>query len=156
MFATVRLHRLLPIAAALALAACAQTSQMVDAPMKAMKGTPTLYERLGGQPAINAVVDDFVANVAADQRINRFFANANVPRLKRLLAEQICAGAGGPCTYTGRDMKMTHAGMSVGDQDFNALVEDLIKSLDKYKVPTKEQQELLALLGPMRKDIVTR
>lgn len=149
MISTLRFHRLLPLVGVLALAACAS-----QAPTTAQ--STSLYERLGGQPAINAVVDDFVANVAADQRINRFFANANVPRLKRLLAEQICAGAGGPCTYTGRDMKMTHAGMGVGDQDFNALVEDLIKSLDKYKVPTKEQQELLALLGPMRKDIVTR
>ncbi len=150
MFATARFHRLLPIAGALALTAC------FTQPPPTHTSAPTLYERLGGQPAINAVVDDFVANVAADQRINRFFANANVPRLKRLLAEQICAGAGGPCTYTGQNMKTVHAGMGVGDQDFNALVEDLIKSLDKYKVPTKEQQELLALLGPMRKDIVTR
>lgn len=150
MFASVRFHRLLPIAGALMLTAC-----FTQSPPTHTKA-PTLYERLGGQPAINAVVDDFVANVAADKRINRFFANADVPRLKRLLGEQICAGAGGPCTYTGQDMKTAHAGMGVGDQDFNALVEDLVKSLDKYKVPTKEQQELLALLGPMRKDIVTR
>jgi len=63
----------------------------------------TLYERLGGPDAIVAVVDDFVANVAADQRINGFFAKTDIPRLKRLLVEQICAGTGGPCT--GRDMK---------------------------------------------------
>ena len=94
--------------------------------------------------------------VAADKRINVFFAQSNIPRLKRLLAEQICAGAGGPCAYTGRDMKTAHAGMGINDPQFNALVEDLVKSLDKYKVPAKEQQELLALLGPMRKDIVTR
>ena len=156
MFATVRLHRLLPIAAALALAACAQTSQMVDAPMKAMKGTPTLYDRLGGQPAIDAVVDDFVANVAADKRINKFFANSNIPKLKRLLGEQICAGTGGPCTYTGRDMKTTHARMGVTERHFNALVEDLVMSLDKHKVPQEEQQELLGVLGPMKSDIVTR
>ena len=156
MLATVHLHRLLPVAAALALVACTQTSQMVDAPMKAMKGTPTLDDRLGGQPAIVAVVDDVVANVAADKRINKFFANANIPRLKRLLGEQICAGAGGPCTYTGRDMKTTHANMGVTERHFNALVEDLVISLDKHKVPQKEQQELLGLLGPMKADIVTR
>lgn len=150
MFATVRFHRLLPIAGALVLTACFTQSPPTHTT------APTLYERLGGQPAINAVVDDFVANVAADKRINRFFANADVPRLKRLLGEQICAGAGGPCTYTGRDMKTAHTGMGVTDQHFDALVEDLVKSLDKYQVPTKEQQELLALLGPMRKDIVTR
>src|SRR5262245_63540215 len=65
----------------------------------------TLYERLGGRPAITAVVDDFVGNVARDRRINRFFANANAPRLKRLLVQQICQASGGPCVYTGRDMK---------------------------------------------------
>lgn len=149
MFAFARFHRLLPLVGALALAACTAHS---PTPAK----SSTLYERLGGQPAINAVVDDFVANVAADKRINVFFAQSNIPRLKRLLAEQICAGAGGPCAYIGRDMKTAHAGMGINDPQFNALVEDLVKSLDKYKVPAKEQQELLALLGPMRKDIVTR
>ncbi|MDG4595102.1 MAG: group 1 truncated hemoglobin [Candidatus Contendobacter sp.] len=144
----VRFQRLLPLVGVLALAACAAHS---PTPAKT-----TLYERLGGQPAINAVVDDFVANVAADKRINRFFANANIPRLKRLLGEQICAGAGGPCTYTGKDMKTAHVGMGITDAEFNALVEDLVKSLDKFKVPAKEQQELLAVLGPMRTDIVTR
>jgi hemoglobin len=114
----------------------------------------SLYERLGGQPAIVAVVDDFVGNVAADSRINAGFASADVPRLKRLLVEQICAGTGGPCKYTGRDMKSAHRGMNVTDAQFNALVEDLVKTLDKFKVPAKEKGELLAILGPMKPDIV--
>ena len=115
---------------------------------------PPLYERLGGQPAIVAVVDDFVGNVAADQRINRFFANTNVPRLKKLLVEQICAGTGGPCTYEGRSMQEAHHGMGVTDADFNALVEDLVKTLNKFNVPQPEQQELLGVLGPMKGQIV--
>jgi hemoglobin len=102
------------------------------------------------------VVDDFVGNVAADQRINRFFANTNVPRLKRLLVEQICAGSGGPCTYTGRDMRTTHAGMGVGDTHFNALVEDLVKTLDKFKVPQKEKDEVVGLVVSLHDDIVNR
>ena len=114
----------------------------------------SLYDRLGGQPAITAVVDDFVGNVAADTRINRFFARTDIPRLKRLLVEQICQGTGGPCTYTGRDMKTTHAGMGITDAQFNALVEDLVKSLDKFKVPEKEKGELLGILGPMKPSIV--
>ena len=100
--------------------------------------TPSLYDRLGGRPAITAVVDDFVGNVAADTRINQRFASTNIPRLKRLLVEQICAGTGGPCTYTGRDMKTAHAGMNLRDAEFGALVEDLVKTLDKFKVPEKE------------------
>jgi hemoglobin len=115
----------------------------------------TLYERLGGKPAITAVVDDFVANVAADSRINGFFAKTDIGRLKLLLVEQMCAGAGGPCTYTGRDMKTAHAGMGVADAHFGALVEDLVKTLDKFKVPQPEQKELLGVLGPMKPDIVT-
>lgn len=114
----------------------------------------SLYERLGGQGAITAVVDDFVGNVAADNRINGFFAKTDIPRLKRLLVEQICAGTGGPCTYTGRDMKSAHAGMGIKDAQFNALVEDLVKTLDKFKVPEKEKGEVLGILGPMKPSIV--
>jgi hemoglobin len=144
------LRNVLPVLAlSAALCGCA-----IDAPMQ--KASPTLYERLGGKPAITAVVDDFVSNVAADTRINGFFARTDVPRLKRMLVEQICAGSGGPCTYTGRDMKTAHAGMGVSDAHFNALVEDLVKSLDKFKVPQREKSELLAVLGPMKTDIVTR
>jgi hemoglobin len=117
---------------------------------------PSLYDRLGGKDAITAVVDDFVGNVAADERINGFFTNTNIPRFKVLLVEQICAGSGGPCTYTGRDMRTAHAGMGVTEQDFNALVEDLVKSLNKFNVPQPEQDDLLAVLGPMKSDIVTR
>lgn len=117
---------------------------------------PSLYERLGGSPAITAVVDDFVGNVAADTRISPKFANANIPRLKTRLVEQICAGAGGPCTYKGRDMRTAHAGMDITNGEFDALVEDLVKSLNKFKVPAPEQKELLDMLGPMRKDIVSR
>ena len=116
----------------------------------------SLYERLGGKPAITAVVDDFVGNVAADNRINGFFAKTDIARLKRLLVEQICAGSGGPCAYTGRDMKTTHTGMGVGDPQFTALVEDLVKSLERFKVPAREKNELLGVLGPMKTDIVMR
>lgn len=165
MLMSIRLHRWLPLAGAALLAACTAYSpsgkvdkmeKMDKADKTAAMKEATLYQRLGGQPAIDAVVEDFVANVAADKRINRFFANSNIPRLKKLLGEQICAAAGGPCAYTGRDMKKTHAGMGITEKHFNALVEDLVKSLDKHKVPQKEQQELLGLLGPMKPDIVTR
>ena len=114
----------------------------------------SLYERLGGKEAITAVVDDFVGRVAADKRINGFFAKANVPRLKMMLVDQICEATGGPCKYTGRDMKSTHQGMGITNADFDALVGDLVASLDKFKVGGREQQELLATLGPMRKNIV--
>ena len=123
---------------------------------KAKKAEPSLYERLGGKSAIVLVVDDFVGNVAADKRINHFFANTDIPRLKMHLVNQICEATGGPCVYTGRDMKSAHARFPITDADFNALVEDLVTSLDKFRVPQREQKELLTALASMHDDIVNR
>ena len=130
---------------ALAVGACADKKMMEEA---------SLYDRLGGKPAITAVVDQFVANVAADQRINGFFANADIPDLKAKLVDQICQASGGPCTYGGLDMKTAHQGMGVQEEHFNALVEDLIAALDQFNVPEQEKNELLGALGPMKGDIV--
>lgn len=116
----------------------------------------SLYDRLGGKSAITAVVDDFVGRVAADQRINGKFANANIPRLKAMLVEQICQASGGPCTYTGRDMKSAHAGMGVSGAEFDALVGDLVATLNKFTVGDREKNELLGALGPMKQDIVEK
>lgn len=121
----------------------------------------SLYDRLGGKKAIAAVVDEFVARVAADKRINGFFkATAADPKrlakFKGNLVDQICQASGGPCKYTGKDMKTAHKGMGITDADFNALVEDLTGALDKFKVGEKEKSELLAALGPMKKDIVEK
>jgi hemoglobin len=115
----------------------------------------SLYDRLGGKLAIVAVVDDFVGRVAADSRMNGKFANANIPRLKIMLVDQICQASGGPCTYAGRDMKSAHAGMGVSVEEFDALVGDLVATLNKFKVPEREKNELLDALGPMKQDIVT-
>lgn len=116
----------------------------------------SLYERLGGKSAIQAVVDDFIGNVATDNRINSFFVNANIPRLNSMLVNQICQASGGPCKYEGRSMKAAHAGMGVSDVHFNALVEDLVKSLNKFNVPEKEKRELLSVLAAMKGDIVSK
>jgi hemoglobin len=114
----------------------------------------TLYERLGGLDAITAVVEDFVARCADDGRINGKFVRTDIPRLKKMLVDQVCEAAGGPCTYTGRGMRETHDGMQVTAGEFDALVEDLVATLDHFDVPEAEQGELLGLLGPMRDDIV--
>jgi hemoglobin len=135
----------------LVLVGCATTGGEQMAPK-----SQSLYERLGGKPAITAVVDDFVARAATDIRINGYFTNANIPRLKAQLANQICEASGGPCTYTGPDMKTLHRGMGITNADFSALVEDLVASLDTFRVPTREKQDLLALLEPLRGDIVER
>lgn len=114
----------------------------------------SLYERLGGIEAITAVVDSFVARCAGDDRINPKFERTDVPRLTKMLVDQVCEATGGPCTYAGRDMKETHDGMGVTAGEFDALVGDLVATLDEFNVPKAEQDELLGLLAPMREDIV--
>jgi hemoglobin len=113
-----------------------------------------LYDRLGGLDAITAVVDSFVARCAGDDRINRKFARTDVPRLKKMLVDQVCEATGGPCTYSGRDMRETHDGMGVTAGEFDALVEDLGATLDEFNVPGAEQAELVGILGPFRGEIV--
>ncbi len=132
-------------ALALVVAGCAQLQVMTE---------KSLYDRLSGLPAIQAVIDDFVANVGADPRINKQFAGSDLPRLKKNLVDQVCQATGGPCKYTGLDMKTAHKGMKITDADFNALVEDLVKSLDKFKVPAREKNELLTALASMEPDVV--
>jgi hemoglobin len=113
-----------------------------------------LYQRLGGKDAISQVVHRFLARVAADARINARFASTDLTRLETLLVEQICEAAGGPCHYSGRDMKATHLGMQIRGEEFDALVEDLQATLAELRVPAAEQGELLSVLGPMKPDIV--
>ena len=114
----------------------------------------SLYDRLGGKDAIKAVVDEFVGITAADPRINKKFAKTDIPRLKFHLVEQICQVTGGPCKYTGRDMKTAHKHMGVTEGEFGALVENLVKALDKFNVKEKEKNELLGKLGPLKPEIV--
>jgi hemoglobin len=114
----------------------------------------SLYERLGGQPAIAAVVDEFAGIVLKDDRLNKKFSKSDPTRLVTNLKAFVCSATGGPCAYGGRDMKTSHKGMGVTAGEFNALVEDLVKALDKFKVPEREKNELLGALGPLKGDIV--
>jgi hemoglobin len=140
------------LAAAMSLAACANMGAPPPPPVAAAPAT--LYQRLGGQPAIVATVDRMVANVAADPRINRFFARTDIPHLKASLVDQVCQATGGPCVYKGPPMRVVHHNMRVTDADFNALVEDLVKALNSLNVPPPLQQELLGILGPLKPEIV--
>ncbi len=119
-----------------------------------MSSGKSLYDRLGGKSSISSVVDQSVANVAADTRVNGGFVITDIRKLKGHLVDQVCMATGGSCTYSGRDMKTTHAGMKIPNGDFVAFVEDLVKALDMFKVPAQEKGELLSLLGPMKKGIV--
>lgn len=133
----------------------APASDAAPAPPPSAPAAPkSLYERLGGLPAIGAVVDEFLKNVAGDTRIAHRFALTDLKDLRQKLVDQICQATGGPCTYKGGDMKSVHKGQRVSSADFNALVEDLVKALDTFKVPEKEKGELLSALASMQGDIV--
>ena len=121
-----------------------------------MPATTSLYDRLGGKAAITVVVDDFVGNVLTDDLIKTRFAATDGPAFKGKLVDQICEASGGPCKYTGKSMKESHAGMKISDAEFAALVSDLKKALDKNKVGAREQSELLSALGGMHNDIVNQ
>ena len=145
---------LVSMLAAAGLLACGGKAKAPDTAMESKQAS--LYDRLGRRDAIAGVVKDFVEErVAKDARINAMFANADIPGLEAKLIDQICEASGGPCKYTGKDMKTAHAGMNIKDADFNALVEDLKASLDHFKVGPQEQKDLLGALAAMHDDIVT-
>jgi hemoglobin len=128
-------------------------AEPAPAPSPAAADKP-LFERLGGLPAITAVVEEFVARTTTDPRIKQRFFNTDAAQLKRLLVEFVASASGGGVKYTGRDMASSHAGMDLVDDEFTALVEDLIAALDKFKVPEREKGELLGALGPLKPQIV--
>ncbi len=119
----------------------------------------SLYARLGGYDAIAAVVDDFIGRLVADKRFGKFFVGHSEDSLKKIrmhLIDQLCAAAGGPCLYTGRDMKTSHHGLGITSDDWDAAANHLVESLDKFNVPKAEKDELLAFVGTLKKDIVDK
>ena len=128
---------------AIGLAACAERPIPVS-----------LYSRIGGRAAIVAVVDQLATTIAADRRISGVFAASDMAAFKAGLVDQLCMVSGGPCHYDGPDMRTAHAGRQISDADFDAFVADLVAALDHFNVPAGEKTELLALLAPMRRDIV--
>jgi len=119
----------------------------------------SLYQRIGGYDALAAVVDDFVGRLVSDKQFERFFVGHSVDSKKRIrqhILDQFCAATGGPCIYTGRDMKTTHAGLGITEAEWDAAAKHLVASLDKFKVPEKEKGEILAFVVTLKKDIVEK
>ncbi len=145
--------RNLIVVAALA-AGCGGTTSQTGGTTPAAAGEKSLYERLGGKTAIAAVVDNFVANLNADDRVNARFVNSDVPHFKAMLIDQICEASGGPCKYAGKDMKTAHAGMNITEADFNAMGEDMGKALAQANIGKAEQDQLIGALMPMKPQII--
>lgn len=114
-----------------------------------------LYKAFGEKTGLVVLMDDFMVRLLADPRTGPHFAPANQKRVKEQLVEQLCALGGGPCVYKGADMKSSHANLDIKKSDFHALVEVLQKSMDAKSIPFAKQNEMLALLAPMNRDIIT-
>jgi hemoglobin len=116
----------------------------------------TLFVQLGGEAKLKASVDTLVEVMLVDERINFTFAQTDLAKFKTLLYEQLCELSGGPCKYTGRDMKTSHDKMHSTNAMFNALAEDLYIAFEKNGVPYHAQNKMMALLAPMQPDIVKK
>ena len=148
----------------LSLLACTPRAESVEetgAASAAAASVPSLFDRMGGMLVLHAVVDSLVASVAADTRINRHFRRlegdtAAIRQFKQKLIDQLCEATGGPCAYSGLDMRSAHNGMNLRDSYFDALLEDFVRVLDGAAVVPQDKDELIAILEEMRGDIVTR
>lgn len=119
----------------------------------------TLYQRLGGYDAIAAVSDDFIERLATGKRLNRFVVGLSEDSKKRLrqhLVDFLCNATGGPCLYLGRDMKTSHTGLGINEEDWKEGVDSLVATLDKFKVPAKEKGEVLGAVSGLKPDIVEK
>ncbi|MBI1394746.1 MAG: group 1 truncated hemoglobin [Betaproteobacteria bacterium] len=116
----------------------------------------TLYERLGGAASIQAIADELIESSRADPVSGHLFRKINRKRFRAKLAEQLCTLTNGPCHFDGDDMKTTHAGLGITEADFYRLVERLVVILDEHGIGTREKNELLAVLAPFKRDVVTR
>jgi hemoglobin len=117
----------------------------------------TLYERLGGYDAIAAVANDLVARLNKDPQLGRFWAHRGedgIKREKQLLIDFLCAGAGGPIYYRGREMLLAHRGMKINESDWNVFLGHAAATLAKFKVPESEQRDVVAFVQSFKNDIV--
>ena len=132
---------------------------VVASAASAQTGANTLYKRLGGYDAIAAVTDEFITRLATDAQLGKFFAGHatdSKQRIRQHVVDFLCVATGGPCVYKGRDMKTSHAGLGITKSDWDRGVMHLVATLDRFKVPMKEKEELLGAASGLMKDIVEK
>lgn len=142
--------------ACLVFAPLAAPAQAPANPAPAHPELRPVLEQFGGEPGLVALMDDFMTILLADERMKPFFEFSDQALVKKHLVEQFCVILGGDCTYSGRDMKTTHALLAIDRADFNALVEDLQIAMDKHDIPFRAQNKLLEKLAPMHREIITK
>lgn len=122
-----------------------------------MSETNSLYARLGGYDAIAAVTDNLLPRLMSDPQLGRFWEHRGddgLEREKQLLIDFLCASAGGPLLYTGRDMKVSHKGMRISESDWSAFLGHLNATLDEFAVPVQERGEVVTFVESTKADIV--
>jgi len=132
---------------------------MLSAPVYAQSMEKSLYERLGGYDAIAAVVNELAVRLVTDRQLGVYFKGLSNDSKKKLIAhltDFVCSATGGPCIYTGRDMKTSHEGLGITEEEWNRFVKITKEVLDKFKVPAKEQQEFLQAVAPLKSVIVEK
>ena len=137
------------------LAVCGVNFAGAQTPMPSAAKDSSLYMALGERGGITQLSDEFVTRLVADKRMRAFFEKTNLPHFKLQLADQICVVSGGPCVYSGADMKSAHANFDIAQADFNVLVEVLQQAMDAKNIPFRTQNRLLALLAPMHREVIT-
>ncbi len=132
---------------------------ILSAPVYAQSMEKSLYERLGGYDAIAAVVNELATRLVTDRQLGVYFKGLSNDSKRKLIAhltDFVCAATGGPCIYTGRDMKTSHEGLGITEREWNRFVRITKEVLDKFKVPAREQQELLQAIAGLKPQIVEK
>ena len=132
---------------------------MLSAPVYAQAKEKSLYERLGGYDAIAAVVNELATRLVTDRKLGVYFKGLSSDSKRRLIAhltDFVCSATGGPCIYTGRDMKTSHEGLGITEKDWDRFVKITKEVLDKFKVPAREQEELLQAIASLKPVIVEK
>lgn len=143
------------------LAAFAAIAPFCAAPPQAVaqQQQKSLYQRPGGYDALAAVTDDSLGRLSTDDQLKRFFVGHNktgVTRIRQHVIDFLCVATSGPCAYTGQDMKTAHTGLGTTEDDWSLSVKHLVATLDKFKVPNKEKNEVLGAISGLKGDIVVR
>jgi len=134
-------------------------ADMLSAPVYAQAKEKSLYERLGGYDAISAVVNELAVRLVTDEKLGGYFKGLSNDSKRKLIAHLtnfVCSATGGPCIYTGRDMKTSHEGLGITEEEWDRFVRITKEVLDKFKVPAKEQQEFLQAVAPLKSVIVEK
>ena len=141
-------------ALAAVLQACVFALALGSAAATAQPDSATLFDRLGGMAGLGGIVDDTIERSSTDPATRRSFDGVNLKKLKQSIVEQLCALSGGPCKYSGDDMKTAHQGLGITEAEFYNLVQFLRDAIARAQVGEGPKNELLRILAPMKRDIV--